>query len=137
MFVNEDPFVGYTVILFVTFVFVMTIIMMNLITGLALDDIQKIAENAEFQNLSMQVYLSIHSRRIYGSYFQVELVLGLERLYKSIMFFGSKEKFKFKEKTYTITKEAAPSIPFFQGYLSREYIISLIMDQIDDSGTHV
>ena len=55
MFVNEDPFVGYTVILFVTFVFVMTIIMMNLITGLALDDIQKIAENAEFQNLSMQV----------------------------------------------------------------------------------
>ena len=71
------------------------------------------------------------------TFLQVELVLGLERLYKSIMFFGSKEKFKFKEKTYTITKEAAPSIPFFQGYLSREYIISLIMDQIDDSGTHV
>ena len=72
MFVNEDPFVGYTVILFVTFVFVMTIIMMNLITGLALDDIQKIAENAEFQNLSMQVYSTIypiHSKRTHGSYF--------------------------------------------------------------------
>ena len=37
----------------------MTIIMMNLITGLALDDIQKIAENAEFKNLSMQVNHSI------------------------------------------------------------------------------
>ena len=69
MFTSPDPFVGYTVILFVTFVFVMTIIMMNLITGLALDDIQKIAENAEFQNLSMQVYSNIHSSRIYGSYF--------------------------------------------------------------------
>ena len=55
MFANPDPFEGYTVTLFVIFVFVMTIIMMNLITGLALDDIQKIAENAEFQNLSMQV----------------------------------------------------------------------------------
>ena len=55
MFAHTDPFEGYTVLLFVIFVFVMTIIMMNLITGLALDDIQKIAENAEFQNLSMQV----------------------------------------------------------------------------------
>ena len=45
---------GYNVIFFGAFVIVMTIIMMNLITGLALDDIQKIRENAEFQNLSMQ-----------------------------------------------------------------------------------
>ena len=33
----------------------MTIIIMNLITGLALDDIQKIAENAEYKKLTMQV----------------------------------------------------------------------------------
>ena len=41
--------------MFIVFIFTMTIIIMNLITGLALDDIQKIAENAEYKKLTMQV----------------------------------------------------------------------------------
>merc|ERR1711936_159991 len=62
MFNDNSPWQSYTAILFVIFIFVMTIIIMNLITGLALDDIQKIAENAEYKKLTMQV----------------DLVLGLE-----------------------------------------------------------
>ena len=55
MFNDNSPWQSYTAILFVIFIFVMTIIIMNLITGLALDDIQKIAENAEYKKLTMQV----------------------------------------------------------------------------------
>ena len=55
MFNDNTPWKSYTAILFVIFIFVMTIIIMNLITGLALDDIQKIAENAEYKKLTMQV----------------------------------------------------------------------------------
>ena len=52
---DGHPWEAYTVILFIVFIFTMTIIIMNLITGLALDDIQKIAENAEYKKLTMQV----------------------------------------------------------------------------------
>ena len=55
MFNDNSKWKSYTAILFVIFIFVMTIIIMNLITGLALDDIQKIAENAEYKKLTMQV----------------------------------------------------------------------------------
>ena len=51
---ENDQFVGYTAFLFFVFVIVMSIIM-NLLTGLAVDDIQTIAENAELKKLSMQV----------------------------------------------------------------------------------
>ena len=52
---ENDTFVGYTALLFVVFVIIMSIIIMNLLTGLAVDDIQSIAENAELKKLSMQV----------------------------------------------------------------------------------
>ena len=52
---ENDQFVGYTAFLFFVFVIVMSIIIMNLLTGLAVDDIQSIAENAELKKLSMQV----------------------------------------------------------------------------------
>ena len=55
IFDGSSPWEAYTVILFIVFIFTMTIIIMNLITGLALDDIQKIAENAEYKKLTMQV----------------------------------------------------------------------------------
>ena len=51
----DGPWRDYVAVLFIIFVVLMTIIMMNLITGLALDDIQKIAENAEYKKLAMQV----------------------------------------------------------------------------------
>ena len=52
---DTDQFIGYTAFLFFVFVIIMSIIIMNLLTGLAVDDIQSIAENAELKKLSMQV----------------------------------------------------------------------------------
>ena len=57
----EGPWKYYIGFLFVIFVIIMSIIMMNLITGLALDDIQKIAENAEYQKLETQVRLILRA----------------------------------------------------------------------------
>merc|ERR1719219_3403610 len=65
---ENDTFVGYTASIFIVFVIIMSIIIMNLLTGLAVDDIQSIAENAELKKLSMQV----------------ELVLGLERIFSRL-----------------------------------------------------
>ena len=51
----EDPFPGYSAPLFILFVFVMSIVIMNLMVGLAVDDIKQIQENAELEKLSMHV----------------------------------------------------------------------------------
>ena len=50
-----DPFPGYSAPLFILFVFVMSIVIMNLMVGLAVDDIKQIQENAELEKLSMHV----------------------------------------------------------------------------------
>ena len=56
------PFPNYSSVLFVVFVFVMSIIISNLLVGLAVDDIQEIQDHAELEKLSMQVSkLSIRS----------------------------------------------------------------------------
>ena len=51
----RDPFPVYSSILFIVFVLVMSIIIMNLLVGLAVDDIKEIQENAELEKLSMHV----------------------------------------------------------------------------------
>ena len=53
--VDTDPFPGYSALLFIVFVFVMSIVIMNLMVGLAVDDIKQIQENAELEKLSMHV----------------------------------------------------------------------------------
>ena len=50
-----DPFPVYSAILFIVFVLIMSIIIMNLLVGLAVDDIKEIQENAELEKLSMHV----------------------------------------------------------------------------------
>ena len=57
------PFPDYSSLLFVVFVFVMSIIISNLLVGLAVDDIQEIQENAELEKLSMNVHLVLESER--------------------------------------------------------------------------
>ena len=49
------PFPIVSTFMFIIFIFVMSIIFMNLMVGLAVDDIQTIQENAEFQKLSLNV----------------------------------------------------------------------------------
>ena len=54
----NDPFPAYSAPLFMIFVLLMPIIIMNLLLGLAVGDIQQIQENAELQTLSMKVHSS-------------------------------------------------------------------------------
>ena len=55
---NPPPFEYYSNTLFVVFVLVMGIVVMNLLVGLAVDDIQEIQENAEMHQLSLNVSAS-------------------------------------------------------------------------------
>lgn len=125
---DGHPWEAYTVILFIVFIFTMTIIIMNLITGLALDDIQKIAENAEYKKLTMQV-LSISNGPIViqSVSLKVDLVLGLERMHKNFFFLGQNDS-KYKQKIHT-ADAGRISLPFFKkNYLSWEYILSLVSE---------
>ena len=61
----------YTAVLFAGFVFTMTIISMNLTTGLAIANIQDIVENAEYKKLALQ---EITFYNIY--YFTRQSILG-------------------------------------------------------------
>ena len=49
------PFPSYSAFVFIAFVLVMSIIIMNLMVGLAVDDIAEIQANAEVQKLSLNV----------------------------------------------------------------------------------
>ena len=49
------PFPYLSTAVFVLFIFVMSIILMNLMVGLAVDDIQAIMETAELKKLSLNV----------------------------------------------------------------------------------
>ena len=57
------PFPYYSSVLFVIFVFVMSIIISNLLVGLAVDDIKEIQEHAELEKLSMHVRLILETER--------------------------------------------------------------------------
>ena len=54
------PFREVTLILFVAFLIVMSIIIMNLMVGLAVDDIKAVQEQAVLKRLAMQVRILFH-----------------------------------------------------------------------------
>ena len=60
---KQIPFPQYSTFLFVVFVFVMSIIVSNLLVGLAVDDIKEIQDHAEREKLSMHVRLVLESER--------------------------------------------------------------------------
>merc|ERR1712156_1196879 len=66
---NHLEFDNLTFVFFLVFLIIMTIIVVNLLIGLAVDDIQAVQDNAILKRLAMQV----------------ELVLDVERLLPTIM----------------------------------------------------
>ena len=67
--VTRTQFPDLVFVFFVVFMIIMTIIVVNLLIGLAVDDIQAVQENAILKRLAMQV----------------ELVLDVERMLPNIM----------------------------------------------------
>ena len=51
----NNPFPVYSGLIFIVFIFTMTIIIMNMLVGLAVDDIVEIQNNAQFSKLSLNV----------------------------------------------------------------------------------
>ena len=113
---DTDQFIGYTAFLFFVFVIIMSIIIMNLLTGLAVDDIQSIAENAELKKLSMQV----------------KLVLGLERIFSRLRRIFGGEHLQYEE----ITKQRRHKLLWFlkQDVLSVKNILAQLKREESDSG---
>ena len=52
---QKFPFPIVSTIIFISFIIIMSIIIMNLMVGLAVDDIKTIQDTAEFQKLSLTV----------------------------------------------------------------------------------
>ncbi|XP_023338164.1 transient receptor potential channel pyrexia [Eurytemora carolleeae] len=65
---TQLPFPGATVFMFVIFVLVMAIIMMNLLVGLAVDDIKEVQDHAELKKLSSQVEQIFELEKILPSF---------------------------------------------------------------------
>jgi len=61
---NPLPFPGATVFLFILFVVVMAVIMMNLLVGIAVDDIKEVQDHAELKKLSSQVELVLELEKV-------------------------------------------------------------------------
>ena len=95
----------------------MSIIIMNLLTGLAVDDIQSIAENAELKKLSMQV----------------ELVLGLERIFSRLRGLFGGEHIQYEE----INMATRRTLLWFRKHdtFSSKNILAQIKLEENDSGT--
>ncbi|TRY67514.1 hypothetical protein TCAL_06427 [Tigriopus californicus] len=66
---NELPFPVTTILLFVAFLIVMSIILMNLMVGLAVDDIKAVQEQAILKRLAMQVELVLDVERLLPNVF--------------------------------------------------------------------
>ena len=49
------PYPTFPLLLFILFVFAMSIVVVNLLVGLAVDDIKEIADNAALVRLAMQI----------------------------------------------------------------------------------
>lgn len=54
---NKVYFKGPTYALFVIFLLIMAVIIMNLLVGLAVDDIKEVQEKAELKRLAMKVWM--------------------------------------------------------------------------------
>ena len=74
------PYMNTTKALFVLFVITMPIIIMNLLVGLAVDDIKLVQENAVLKRIAMQVGLHALFNHFLLIMSKVELVLSVERL---------------------------------------------------------
>jgi len=125
MFISEytdDTFVAkvnydaVTNIIFVVFVIVMSIVIMNLLIGLAVDDIKEVQDNAELTSLAMQVKLTL----------DVEYTLP-EWLRRKLM----RRYRKYRPNKY---KKAAPIIRWFkkENYLDHNSLSEALQSEKSD-----
>ena len=69
------PYESFTLALFFIFVVVMTIIVMNLLVGLAVDDIKAVQDTANLKRLAMLVTLSLDVEMLLPEFIRRKIII--------------------------------------------------------------
>ena len=87
LFLNEKevPYETFSLSLFFVFVIVMTIIVMNLLVGLAVDDIKAVQDTANLKRLAMLVTLSLDVEMLLPEFIRRKIVLRRQTLFPNTM----------------------------------------------------
>ena len=72
------PYESFTLALFFIFVVVMTIIVMNLLVGLAVDDIKAVQDTANLKRLAMLVTLSLDVEMLLPEFIRRKIIIREE-----------------------------------------------------------
>ena len=82
---SSVPYEGFSLALFFTFVIVMTIIVMNLLVGLAVDDIKAVQDTANLKRLAMLVTLSLDVEMLLPEFIRRKIVIRRQTLFPNRM----------------------------------------------------
>ena len=75
------PYPAVTMVFFLCFLIVMPIIIMNLLVGLAVDDIKAVQDNAVLSRLAMQVSLNLDVEKVLPDFFRRRLAVREQHIY--------------------------------------------------------
>ncbi len=75
------PYRSFTLLFFLVFMVIMTIIIMNLLVGLAVDNIKMVQENAALQRLAMQVELNLDVEKLLPEWIRRRFMVKEETVY--------------------------------------------------------
>ena len=73
------PYIGVTSIFFICFLVIMPIIIMNLLVGLAVDDIKAVQDNAVLSRLAMQVSLNLDVEKVLPDFLKRKLAVRVSQ----------------------------------------------------------
>ena len=75
------PYPAFTIVFFVLFVIFLPILFMNLLVGLAVDNIQSVQEKAVLERLAMQVRLNLDVERMLPTFLHRKYIIRNEEVY--------------------------------------------------------
>merc|ERR1719188_291327 len=82
---SSVPYESFSLALFFTFVIVMTIIVMNLLVGLAVDDIKAVQDTANLKRLAMLVTLSLDVEMLLPEFIRRKIIIRRQTLFPNRM----------------------------------------------------
>ena len=85
VFPKEVPYETFSLSLFFIFVIVMTIIVMNLLVGLAVDDIKAVQDTANLKRLAMLVTLSLDVEMLLPEFIRRKIIIRRQTLFPNTM----------------------------------------------------
>ena len=75
------PYPTFTLLFFLVFLVIMSIIVMNLLVGLAVDDIKAVQNSAVLQRLAMQVTLNLEVEKMMPDFMRRRVLVKQETLF--------------------------------------------------------